>query len=258
MGVNTNVAARTGRQPSKVSRLENAKTPPSDDDVKAWCAACQAPEQAPDLIAASRIAEQMNVQWRRVQETGLRQLQESRTAVHRQTTTQRVYSSSVVPGLLQAAEYATALLTSITQFHGTPNDVDAAVKARPARSQILHEAGRTFALVIEESVLRHVVGDAATMAGQLGHILAAMAYPAVSIGVVPAGTPRQMWTVETFSVFDEDRAYVELLTAAVSVTEPREVAQYLSAFREYAALAVHGAQARALVTSAIDALGESA
>lgn len=248
------VAARTGWQPSKVSRLENATTPPSESDIRTWCDACDAPGQAPDLIAASRVAESMYLQWRRVQKTGLRQLQESRVPLYEQTTVFRVYSSTVVPGLLQTAEYATALLTSITQFHGTPNDVGEAVSARLARSRIVHEAGHQFALVLEESVLRHVVGDAATTAGQLGHLLAAMAFPAVSVGIIPAGVPRKMWTTETFNIYDSSRVHVELLTAAVTVTEPQEVDQYLGAFAEFAALAVHGSKARALITAAIDAL----
>lgn len=248
------VAARTGWQPSKVSRLENATTPPSDSDIRAWCEACGTVDQAPDLIAASRAAESMYVQWRRVQRTGLRQLQESRVPLFEKTAVFRVYSSSVVPGLLQTAEYAAALLTSITQFHGTPNDVGEAAAARLARSQVIHEAGHRFSLILEESVLRHVVGDAATTAGQLGYLLAAMAFPAVSVGVVPAGTPRKMWTTETFSIYDDTRVHVELLTAAVTVTEPQEVAQYVGAFAEFAALAVYGAKARALVTAAIDAL----
>ncbi|MCX4825126.1 helix-turn-helix transcriptional regulator [Streptomyces sp. NBC_01142] len=249
------LAAQAGWQPSKVSRLENAKTPPSDADIRTWCHTCNAVDQAADLIAASRTAESMYVQWRRLQRSGLRRLQESRVPLYERTRVFRVYCSSVVPGLLQTDEYATALLSNVTDFHGTPDDVGEAVAARLARSRVIREGDHRFAFLLEESVLRHVVGGTEAMAGQLGYLLASMAFPAVSIGIIPAGTPRKMWTLETFNIFDEDRVHVELLTAAVTVTAPNEVAQYVGAFAEMAELAVYGSAARARITAAIDSLG---
>lgn len=249
------VAARTGFLTSKVSRLENARTPPSDADITAWCSAVGASDQAPDLIAASRIADSAYLTWRRVQRSGLKRLQESRVPLYELTRHFRVYSSNVVPGLLQTEEYAEALLRSIAAFHGTPDDVTEAVAARMGRSEVIRRPGHRFAFLVEESVLRHVVGGPDAMAGQLGYLLAAMALPSVSVGVIPSGADRGMWTQETFSVFDEGRVHVELLTAAVTVTAPGEVRQYLQAFGELAEMAVYGTSARALITTAIDSLG---
>ncbi|MBC2876351.1 MULTISPECIES: helix-turn-helix domain-containing protein [Streptomyces] len=249
------VAERTGWYASKVSRLENATTPPSDDDIRAWCRACGAEDQAADIIAASRNANNAYVEWRRLQRTGLRRLQESYVPLFERTQVFRIYCSNVVPGLLQTEEYARALLSSITEFRETPDDVSAAVAARLARSHVIREGNHRFALLVEEAVLRHRVGDAATMAGQLGYLLSVMAFPSVSLGVIPFSAERRMWMIETFSVYDEEQAQVELLTAQVNVTAPSEVRQYLKAFGEYARLAVHGAEARSLITAAIDALG---
>lgn len=248
------VAARAGWQPSKVSRLQSATTPPSDDDIRAFCRACDAEDKIPDLLAANRTADSMYLEWKRVQRTGLRRLQESRIPLYERTRTFRVYSSSVIPGFLQTFEYAAALLGTIAHFHGTPDDVSDAAEARVERSHIIREGGHRFAIVLEESVLRHVVGDAATMAGQLGYLLSAMALPSVSVGIVPTGRPRGMWTLETFTVFDENRVHVELLTAAITVTTPGEITQYAHAFEEMAGLAVYGAEARSRISAAIDSL----
>jgi transcriptional regulator with XRE-family HTH domain len=248
------VAARTGWQPSKVSRLQSATTPPSDDDIRAWCLACDAEDRIPDLLAANRTADSMYLEWRRVQRTGLRRLQESRVPLYEGTRTFRVYSSTVMPGFLQTYEYAAALLRNVARVHGTPDDVSDAATARVERSRIIREGDHRFAIVMEESVLRHVVGDAATMAGQLGYLLSVMALPSVSVGVVPAGRTRDMWTLETFTLFDDKRVHVELLTAAVTVTTPGEIAQYGHAFEEMAAMATYGAGARALISAAIDSL----
>ncbi|MGW5651992.1 helix-turn-helix domain-containing protein [Streptomyces humi] len=248
------VASRAGWLPSKVSRLQSATTPPSDEDIRAWCAACGAEDRIPDLLAANRTADSMYLEWRRVQRSGLRRLQESRIPLYEQTRTFRVYSSSVIPGFVQTYEYAAALLGSIARVHGTPEDVDEAATARVERSHIIRDGHRRFALLLEESVLRHVVGDSVVMAGQLGYLLSVMALPAVSIGVIPAGRERAMWTLETFTLFDEERASVELLTAGITVTAPGEIAMYAHAFEEMTALAVYGTAARGLISSAIDSL----
>ncbi|WUP69479.1 helix-turn-helix transcriptional regulator [Streptomyces sp. NBC_00258] len=250
------VAALTGWQPSKVSRLQNATTPPSDDDIRTWCRACGAEDKAPDLVAQNRTADSMYLEWKRVQRTGMRRLQESRVPLYERTETFRVYSSSVVPGFLQTHEYAAALLKSISDFHGTPDDVEDAADARVARNHIVRERGRRFVFLLEESVLTHVIGSAETTAGQLGHLLTAMAFPSVSVGIVPAGATRNMWTLETFTLFDEGRVHVELLTAAITVTAPGEVAQYANAFARMSAHAVVGAEARARITEALSSLSD--
>ncbi|MFE9256198.1 helix-turn-helix domain-containing protein [Streptomyces sp. NPDC006879] len=248
------VADRTGWYKSKVSRLENAVTPPSDDDIRAWCRACEADGMAADLIAASRSADSAYVEWRRLQRTGLRRLQESYVPLFERTETFRIYCSNVIPGLLQTEGYATALLGSIAAFRGTPDDVTDAVAARIERSRVIREGNHRFALLVEEAVLRHRVGGAEVMAGQLGYLLSVMAFPSVSLGVIPFSADRRMWMIETFSVYDKKRAQVETLTAQVNVTAPSEVDQYLKAFAKFSKLAVFGSDARSLITSAIDAL----
>ncbi|MCM2420076.1 MULTISPECIES: helix-turn-helix domain-containing protein [unclassified Streptomyces] len=248
------LAARAGWSESKSSRIENSKTPPSDADIRAWCRVCDAENQSADLIAANRTADSMYVQWRRVQRTGLSRAHAASIPLYEETQHFRVYCSNVVPGLFQTPEYATALLSSIVAFRKTPNDVADAVAARMARSHVIREGNHRFAVLVEESVLRYRVGDPEVMAGQLGHLIAVMALPAVSLGVIPFTAKRDIWPLETFSVFDDRRVHIELLSAAVTVTEPGEVSQYVDGFGELTAIAVHGAAARSLITAAIDAL----
>jgi hypothetical protein len=248
------VAARCRWNKSKVSRIENALTPPSDADIRAWCEACGAADQAADIVAASRTADSMYLEWKRLQRTGLRQLQESRIPLYERTRLLRGYASHVVPGLFQTPAYASALLTAIGRFHGTPDDTPAAVAARMARARVLHDAGHRFTLVVEESVLRYQIGDAEAMSGQLGHLLSVMSLPAVSLGVIPfAARKRDMWTLEAFNIFDDQRVHVELLTAQVTLTAPGEVGMYVKAFGELREMAVYGAEARSLIAAAIEA-----
>jgi hypothetical protein len=80
--------------------------------------------------------------------------------------------------------------------------------------------------------------------------------PSVSLGIIPLGQPRGVgWPVESFTIYDESQVNVELVSAHLTVTQPREIDEYARAFSELAAIAVYGAPARSLVTAAVDALG---
>ncbi|MFF4832564.1 helix-turn-helix domain-containing protein [Streptomyces sp. NPDC001315] len=248
------LAVRCEWSESKSSRIEHAKTPASDSDIRSWCTACGAPGQADDLIAANRQAAEAYVQWKRLQRTGLRRLQESGVPLYEQTRQFHVYCSNVVPGFFQTPGYATALLTSIARFRGTPDDVSDAVTARMDRSHVIREGDHRFAVLVEESVLRYRIGSAEVMAAQLGHLLSVMALPSISLGVIPFTAPRQAWPLETFTIFDRKRVHVETLSAAIKETQPSDVELYLKAFGNLKDVAAYGANARALIVSAIGAL----
>ncbi|MFF2748526.1 helix-turn-helix domain-containing protein [Kitasatospora sp. NPDC058048] len=248
------LSARCGWHPAKTSRILNAKVAPSDSDIRAWCEACGVDDQAPDLIASNRAVDSLYVEWRRITRTGLRQAQEARVPLYTRTRHFRAYSSRVVPGVLQTREYADALLRTVADVRHTPDDVEAAVEARLARSRIVLEGGRRFVAVIEESVLRYRIGDDEVMASQLGHLLRAMSMPSVSLGIIPFTAARTMWPTETFNLFDDRQAGVELLSAQVTVTAPSDLALYARTFARFAGLAVHGGAARELITAAIDTL----
>ncbi|MFJ4517441.1 helix-turn-helix domain-containing protein [Streptomyces sp. NPDC088816] len=251
----TELARRLDWYPSKVSRIEHARTPPAIADIRAWCAACGADRVVDDLVASAQSADSMYMEWRRVQRTGLRHLQESRVELYERTRLFRVYCSSVIPGLFQTPAYATALLESIAHFHNTPNDVAEAVEARMQRSRVLFTSGSRFSVLVEESVLRYQIGDSETMAGQLGYLLTLMSLPSVSLGVIPFSARRPAWPLETFNVFDDARVHVELLSAAVKITAPSEVEQYVRACKTLGRSAVYGSAARDLITGAIAHLG---
>ncbi|MEV8408242.1 helix-turn-helix transcriptional regulator [Streptomyces niveus] len=248
------LAARCGWSPAKSSRIERAKTPASDADIRAWCEACGAEDQTADLVAANRRAEHMYVHWKKLHRHGMRRAQEEVLPLYESTRHFRVYCSNVMPGMLQTEAYATALLSTIATFQDTPDDSPEAAASRIERSQVLHEGGHRFALLMEETVLRYRIGDADTMAGQLGYLLAVMALPNVSLGVIPFSAERRVWPLEAFYLFDDHRASVELLTAAVNVSAPSEITTYAKAFSQLAEMAVYGSGARTLITEAINSL----
>lgn len=248
------LASQCGWHKSKSSRIENARTPPSDADIRAWCRICGADDQADDIISMSRNAESLYVEWKRRKRAGLRRLQESYVPLHERTRLFRFYASSLVPGFLQTPAYATAVLSSFADFWEANDDVQEAVEARMKRAGILHRGDHRFVMVIEESVLRNRMGNNQTMAGQLGHLLAVISLPNVSLGVIPFSTQRSIWPLESCTIYDDSLVRIELTTAELTVQAPTEVAAYLKAFDHFHKLAVYGPKARALITSAIEAL----
>ena len=249
------IAERCEWSRSKSSRIMNARTPPSADDIRAWCHACGADGQTEDLIASLRTAEGMWVGWRRMERAGLKQAQEARLPLYQRTRRFRSYSSWLVPGMIQTRPYTTAALQAIQRRRGLVDDVVEAVAARMERQQVLYEGDRRFAFLVEESVLRTGIGGAEVMAGQLGHLVSIASLPNVSLGVVPMLSDRERWPAEGFWIYDTAQVNVELISGYLTITQPSEVAMYADTFAELAGLAVYGANARALITSALDALG---
>lgn len=244
-----------GWHASKSSRIENARTPPSADDIRAWCAACGAEDQTEDMIASLRAVEGMFVEWRRMERAGLRQAQEARLPLYERTHRFRSYSSWLVPGMIQTHAYTTAALRAIQQRRGLVDDVEDAVEARMERQRVLYQGDRRFAFLVEESVLRSGIGGSEVMVGQLGHLITIGSLPNVSMGVVPMRPDRARWPVEGFWLYDSAQVNVELVSGYLTITQPSEVAMYAETFAELAELAVYGSDARALITAAMGPLG---
>lgn len=248
------LAVRCGWHPAKTSRIQSGKAATSDADIRAWCAACGAEDQIADLIAASRAVDSMYTEWRRMERNGLLAAQESVADLYRHTRLFRVYASRVVPGMVQTAEYTASVLRSIQRSRVTVDDVDQAVDARMERQQMLASGRHRFVLLVEEYVLGSAVCDAETMAGQLGQLIAVSTTTNVSLGIIPAGPGRDRLPVEDFYMFDDTEVAVELTSGYLRLTQPRDVEDYDSMFTQLSRMAVYGTGARALITSAIDAL----
>ncbi|MGW6403672.1 helix-turn-helix domain-containing protein [Streptomyces sp. NPDC055134] len=241
---------------AKTSRIENAVTAPSVRDIRAWCQATGAVDQAEGLVAQSLNAEAMYTEWRQHVRNGLKELQQVTGRLFTESKLFRVYSSTLVPGLLQTMGYAAGILRISAATQGLEvDDSPAAVQARVERTRILYEQGRRFLFLVEEGALHYRLGEADAMAAELGHLLTIGALPGVSLGVIPAATKeRHQWPRETFHVYDDKLVSVELVTARIRIKQPSEIEQYVKVFGQLRSMALYGAEARALIVKAIDAL----
>jgi hypothetical protein len=197
----------------------------------------------------------MFVEWRRMERTGLKRAQEAVLPLWERTKIFQAYSSWLIPGAVQTSDYTKAILRAIAARRGLPDDTDEAAAVRADRLRLMREGDHRFFIVVEESVLRAVIGGAEVMAGQLGHLITVASLSSVSLGIIPMGLERDVvWPVEDFWIFDTTQVNVELVSGWLTLTQPREIATYAKAFSDLSDLAVRGANARALITKAIDAL----
>ncbi|MEU2035301.1 helix-turn-helix domain-containing protein [Nocardia amamiensis] len=250
------LAALAGWHESKVSKIETGDRTPSEADLRAYCAHTGNRDQLADLIATVRNIEAAYLEWRRVLHAGTRRRQERSVTLAEQTKLMRIYEPVLIPGILQTAEYAEAVLRRAIEFYRIPNDVDQGVSKRLERQQVLYRGDHRFHILIAEQSLSTTVGSAAVMVGQLDRLLAVMGLPRVLLGIVPAAAE---WLTPTtnFVMFDERMVLVEAITAELTITQPREIALYGRAFDILAKQAVTGRQARDLIAAALDRRAQS-
>jgi transcriptional regulator with XRE-family HTH domain len=248
------LAVLAGWHYTKISKLEHGVTSPSEADIRAWCSHCRAEEHIPDLIATVRNIEAMWLEWRRQLKAGLKHVQESSVPLYERTSQFRVYESAVIPGLFQTAEYVAATLRIAASFYESPSDIDAGVAARMDRQRFLYQGDRRFAFVLEEEALRTVMGSRDVMLGQLDRALAVMSLPRVSLGIIPRMTVRSLWPGEPFWIFDDHTVRIEITSAHLTITQPREIALYARAFGWLQRSAVYGTEARAVIMRVMDDL----
>ena len=90
-----------------------------------------------------------------------------------------------IPGLLQTEDYARSLIR-VSRPMDTASAVDRLVAARIARQAILASEGPpALWYILDESVLRHVVGGFTVMGAQLDRLIEATDTPGIVIQVLP-------------------------------------------------------------------------
>jgi transcriptional regulator with XRE-family HTH domain len=249
------LAAATSQHFTRVSKIENGVQHPTDQDIRAWCAACSAEPQIPDLIATARAVESAYLEFQRQARAGMRRvLGAHTTARYERTSTFRIYEHNVIPGLFQTAAYSAAMLSFWIRFLDVPNDIEAAVASRVERQRVLFHRDKQFDVVLEEQALRTWFGTAEVQHEQLSRLLEIMSMPTVSLGIIPLMTERTAVASAGFWIFDRSLAALETPTASVEVAQPQEIELYTRMFTHLQAAASYGSAARTLIMKALSEL----
>ena len=240
---------RTGR--TKVSKIENGKQQPTKDEITAWAAAAGQPDAVDDLLDVLADVQQVHRNWRGRLRGGNAPVQEEWDLQVRSATRFRAVVPTLIPGLLQTAGYARAILTQVAALWDT-TDVDATVETRMRRQEVLYDTSKTFEFVTTEAALRLLPCPRPVMAGQLDRLLS-MDLQNVTLGIIPMGVP--LGVSPPYNTFDllDDRVIIE---NPGGEDEPGddESAVYARLFGLLMAEAATGEEARRLIAAAAEAL----
>jgi transcriptional regulator with XRE-family HTH domain len=247
------LAQATGQHYTRVSKIENGKQVPTDQDIRDWCAACRAEDQVASLIATARAVELAYLEFRRQARAGMKQVTGPHTMDrYSKTMTFRIYEHNVIPGLFQTPAYCESMVSFWIKFLGTPDDLAATVADKMFKQEVIGWPGKKFRAVLEEQALRTWFGDASVQSGQLGRLLEVMNHDNVTLGIIPLMRQRTGIASAPFWIFDDQLVALETPTASVQVTRPEEIGLYETMFGHLEAAAVYGAEARALIVKALD------
>lgn len=248
------LADATGWHFTRVSKIENGVQSPTDLDIRAWCAACDAEDQAGDLIAQARTIQSMYMEFRQRTRAGMKQLMLSALPLYERTTQFRIYEHNAIPGIFRTPDYIRAMLEFWYRFLEIQNDLEQSVAARLERQTVLYQSSKTFSIVLEEAALYTRFGGTDTMIGQLDRLLTAASLPNVSIGIVPRTVDREVIGTAGFWIFDDKLVKLETPTAGIEVSQPQEIALYVRMFETLRRPAAYGHGARDLIVNALNAM----
>lgn len=255
-------ASLSGRQlaeslswpPSKVSKLENGRQTPTDDDLRAWTQATDSEGETESLLASLHTLEVQHAEWQRQLRVGLKPHQQEIADLDAQTRLFRAFESTFIPGLLQTAEYARyRFAQSITVFR-VRNDIDEAVAARVQRQNILYRPDKRFHFVLTEAALRYRLCPPEIMLGQLDRLISFSQLPNVKLGIIGFETAYVVAPAHGFWILDADRVMVETFSAELNLAQPQEITLYGGIFEQLAAVASYGRSARGIINRVVDDL----
>lgn len=117
----------------------------------------------------------------------------------------RYYQPMVIPGPLQAEDYARAMVREIYAKPDTA-EVERVVRTRVGRLPAIAKEGRAemISYVIRETVLTDVMGDEAIMREQLGHILERVEEYGPEVQLLPASLRRGIKGHPAFQILTLD------------------------------------------------------
>jgi len=249
------LAEATGQHFTRISRIENGAQPPTERNIRDWCAACAAGDQIPDLIATAQSVETAYLEWARQARAGMRRLGDLHSiATYRRTTTFRIHEPIVMPGIFQTETYICQMLAFWYAYLGTPDDADATVAMKAERTAIALGPGKNISVILGEQALHTRRGTPAEHADQLTHLLTLMRLPTVTVGIIPAEVQRHAIATIGFWIFDTNAVALETPTAAIKVTRPREVSLYIAMFEHLQKEAIYGHHALRLIGSVLSRL----
>ncbi|MYS36364.1 helix-turn-helix domain-containing protein [Streptomyces sp. SID4920] len=206
---------------------------------------------AAEVAALVRLAEATDGWW---VGSGVPEWLHPLVALESVATEETVFVNSVVPGLLQTREYARSIHLA-EQVRKPEAEVEQLVDARMKRQTVLSRPNPIHLwVVLDQAVLRRVVGNREVMAEQITHLMEQARRPSVDVQILPFEAGAHAAGHGHFvniAAGDTMRAvYVELLDGGVYKDAPEHVSLYTRAFEYLLSQAADATRSLAILAEA--------
>lgn len=250
-------AAHIGWVASKVSRIENARTLPSDDDLDVWLPAVGADEETSarlrDALVDLRLERD---RWKRQLRRGHSERQHAEAVAEHDATRIVSVELFLVPGLVQTPAYARHVFEMAAAMHGTRADTEDAVRERIRRQDVLYDPSKRIEVLIGESALRYPICDVPMLRVQIDRLLNLIGLAHVRLGIVPLGRQLPTITMHGFTIHD-DTVLVEVNHTELTVVDVDDVELYNGIVRDLWTAAAEGEAARTLLQRVLSDLASA-
>ena len=172
------------------------------------------------------------------------------------------YAAELVPGLLQTADYYRTFVKSVPGA-GSEDEIERKITVRLARQERLSgDDPPDYWAVLNEAVIRRVVGGAKAMQEQLLHIAELAKLPHMNVQVLPFSAGVHPAMEGAFSILsfpepnDPDVVYLENQAGSLYLEEVPEIDRYSRMFSQLMATALAPDESRRLIMRVAEELRE--
>ena len=233
---------------SKLSRMETGHGVATPRDIRDVCSLYEVTDEAERERMLKLAAEGKQAGWWQSYDLPY----STYVGLEAEATAISDFQSSVVPGLLQTADYARAGHEGAMPRLGS-EEIERRIEAKLTRQALLgQDDPPVFSAVLDEAVLHRLVGGPAVMSAQLGRLVEAANRPKVSIQVIPFTLGAHPGVESNFNILEMPSptpgvVFVEGLVGSIYLERSEELARYRQIFERLQAIALSPKDTIALI-----------
>ncbi|MEV8637309.1 helix-turn-helix transcriptional regulator [Streptosporangium sp. NPDC051023] len=249
------VADRLGFAAASISRIETGRRGLRPRDLKAFLDLYNVPEEDREALAVLAREAQQRGWWQNYGDV-LPSEYATLIGLEAEATSVRTYQQTLVPGLLQTAGYARAVVEA-SRPNDTPDEVDRRVAVRMERQKRLMDGSPLeLSVILGEGVVHQHVGTAQTTAEQFRHLAEANRRPNIMVQVLPYRAGAHPAITGSFNIVgfpahsDLDVIYLENMASGLYLEDATDVRRYVGVFDYLRAVALSPADSMAMLMDA--------
>jgi transcriptional regulator with XRE-family HTH domain len=233
---------------SKLSRMETGHGIATPRDIRDVCSLYEVTDEAERERMLKLAAEGKQAGWWQSYDLPY----STYVGLEAEATAISDFQSSVVPGLLQTADYARAGHEGAMPRLSS-EEIERRIEAKLTRQALLgQDDPPVFSAVLDEAVLHRMVGGPAVMSAQLGRLIEAANRPKVTIQVIPFTLGAHPAVESNFNILEMPSptrgvVFVEGLVGSIYLERPEELTRYRQIFERLQTIALSPKDTIALI-----------